>query len=137
MPAHAMSAAIVRGMQSGADSWDTPSWHSTRGAIFLRTENRPTHPWLLEDVQLRCSLAADLADAAVADGVAAVRRVPAWAAELCPQVDDVLRFAVRVRAYALHLRETNVAALLRRHVAAEREPPEPASTPGHVAGPSG
>ena len=53
-PSHGMSAATVRGHVA-----HTPSWESTRRAIFMKTENEESDPWLLEDLQLRFGLAAD------------------------------------------------------------------------------
>lgn len=55
-----MSAAILRPMLC-----PTPSWQSTRGTVFMRTENSQAHPWILEDVGLRCSQAADLWESAL------------------------------------------------------------------------
>lgn len=116
-PAHALSAATVRGMQSAADTWNTPSWRSTRGAGFMRTENTEPHPWLLEDVQLRCAGAADAFEDAVALLRAAADDVDADHRDgVTAGVAELAAVAVRLRAYALHLRATNLA----RHIRGRR-----------------
>src|ERR1035441_1524245 len=60
---HSLSAAMLRGQQA-----HTPSWCSTRHAIFMKTDNTQPDPWMLEDVQLRCQLAADRWETALARG---------------------------------------------------------------------
>lgn len=110
---HALSAAILRPMLC-----PTPSWESTRGTVYMRTEPTEAHPWMLEDVQLRCQQAADLwADAldalstaeAHAEGRERVH-LSAWRRDLC----GIRR---RALAYALHLRATMVAIAARRRIA--------------------
>ena len=52
---HSLSAATLRGMDIS-----TPSWRSSRHGTFMRIEPAyPPHPWMLEDIQLRCEAAAD------------------------------------------------------------------------------
>ena len=46
-PSHTMNAAFIRGQQC-----HTPSWESTRSAIFMKTDSRQPDPWMLEDVQI-------------------------------------------------------------------------------------
>lgn len=114
VPGHALSAATVRGMQSAADTWNTPSWRSTRGSGFMRTDNTEPHPWLLEDVQLRCAAAADAFDDAVALLHAAADEVDAdHRAVVTAGAAELAAVSVRLRAYALHLRATNLARHLR------------------------
>lgn len=109
---HELSAATLRGSQSGASQWDTPAWRSTRAATFMRIESSEPHPWLLEDVGLRFGLAADAMDAAI-DTLRTYLRGAGIVVALLAQLSEAIGFATRCRAYALHLRETNVARLLR------------------------
>lgn len=109
---HALSAAILRPMVC-----PTPSWDSTRGTIFMRTEPTEAPPWMLEDVGLRCQQAADLwaraldaLSAALADtGGARGDDLRCWQADLA----GLRRRAV---AYAIHLRATEIAVAARRRI---------------------
>lgn len=117
-PSHELSAAIIRGSQSNAPDWDTPAWRSSRGAIFMRTTNREAHPWELEDMELRFATAADAMTDAVSyaqrHGVDVGRTAPdEKSREIQLQVEEATGFVIRCRAYQLHLRETNLALLLR------------------------
>ncbi len=115
-PLHELSEAILRGQQSSATEWDTPAWRSTRGSIFMRTNNKiKEHPWLLEDVGLRFRLAGDLMRRAleifdtefVDDG-------SPMAVELGRQHnDDIVGFITRTTALSSHIRESALAAMLR------------------------
>jgi hypothetical protein len=100
----------------------TPAWESTRHARFMKTDDTQPHFWMLEDVELRCRLAADLLDKA---GALFSRLLD----ELSDSADraqferiqkDVDVFRRVARSYALHLRETNVAQMLRQDMAAGR-----------------
>jgi hypothetical protein len=70
-PVHSMSAAIIRGVP-----WHTPSWMSTCRAIFMKVDASESDPWMLEDVQLRCELAATRMERALALGREWVHRTP-------------------------------------------------------------
>ena len=107
---HDLTAATVRGMQSGAPPWDTPAWRSTRQAVFMRTGNDSPNPWLLEDVGLRFSAAAEAMSVALAHFDAEVGLA---SAHLSAQRSEALGFVTRCRAYAFHIRETNIVGLLR------------------------
>ncbi len=62
---HSLTSATLRGMDIG-----TPSWRSSRHSTFLRIEPAyPPHPWMLEDVQLRCEAAASRMAQALSVGV--------------------------------------------------------------------
>lgn len=106
---HGWSAAYIHGQMA-----DTPSWNSTRHAMFMVTDDRQQHPDLLEDIQLRCQIAADH----FASGSQLAARLAKTAAgedadyfaKLAKESDGFARVA---RSFALHLRETNVAWLLR------------------------
>jgi hypothetical protein len=109
-PHHAMTAAYIRGQQA-----HTPSWESSRRAIFMKADNEEPDPWLLEDVQLRLQLAADRMESALGIGAA-------LASALCPDVrsaftrglEELAGFRCRTLAYVYHLRETNLSFQLRR-----------------------
>lgn len=106
---HGWHAAFIRGQQCS-----TPSWESTRHSIFMKTDDSQPHPWMLEDIQLRCSLAAkkfseaidcakqlvDMLDGTLKDEVIMILH----------DVDYLFRIC---RSYELHIRETNVAMMLR------------------------
>src|ERR1017187_9294735 len=107
---HGLAAAMLRGQQA-----HTPSWCSTRHAIFMKTDNTQPDPWMLEDVQLRCQLAADRWEAALARGGQFADSVPApLAGTFKRNLADLAGLRRRALAYALHLRETNLATVLRK-----------------------
>lgn len=116
---HSLAAALLRGAQC-----HTPSWCSTRHAIFMKTDDAQPDPWMLEDVQLRCHLAAERWETARARGERLKKAVPA---ALLPDFEKNLANLAGLRrraiAYALHLRETNLATVLRK--AAELNLPSP------------
>ena len=109
---HGWSAAFRRGQQCS-----TPSWDSTRHGIFMKTDDRQPHPWMLEDIQLRCGLAAQETAGAIREGEALLPRLAEDAVarmrEILADLDAFRRVCV---SYELHLRETNVAALLRENM---------------------
>jgi hypothetical protein len=116
---HSLSAAMLRGQQA-----HTPSWYSTRHAIFMKTDNAQPDPWMLEDVQLRCQLAAGRWEAALARAGQFLDSVPPpLATAFKRNLADLAGLRRRAVAYALHLRETNLAAVLRK--AAELKLPRP------------
>jgi len=110
---HELTAATVRGTQSAASAWETPAWRSTRAATFMRVDDSEPHVWLLEDVGLRFGLAADAMDAAICS-LCEGRDTRAWCDAILRQLSEAIGFATRCRAYALHVRETILAGLLRR-----------------------
>ena len=116
---HSLAAALLRGQVAR-----TPSWCSTRHAIFMKTDNAQPDPWMLEDVQLRCRLAAERWEAALARGERLKKGVPA---ALMPDFErnlaNLAGLRRRATAYALHLRETNLAPVLRK--ASELNLPSP------------
>ncbi len=116
---HSLDAATLRG-----EMCHTPSWDSTRAAIFMKTDNRQPHPWMLEDVQLRCSLAAQKWEAAGQLGRSILEDVPDHILEaFTHNLVDLAAAKRRAYAYAYHLRETNLASILRK--AAEMNMPYP------------
>lgn len=109
---HALSAAVLKPMVC-----PTPSWQSTRGTVFQRTENTAAHPWQMEDIGLRCQQAADLGRQALAhlETALAVATAPHHQA-LSDWRGDLRRFVRRTQSYAFHLRATCLAIALRRRL---------------------
>jgi hypothetical protein len=109
---HGWNAAFIRGQQV-----ETPSWESTRRAHFMLTEDKQPHPFLIEDVQLRLELAAEKLKEAqhVADELTSIAagRAPEHQERVEKLRQDIDTLRRVTRSYALHLRETNVATLLR------------------------
>lgn len=108
-PVHSMSAAIIRGQQA-----HTPAWESTRHAIFMKTDNREADSWMLEDVQLRCDLAAQGMTQALAVGQRIEPELPQqFQADYAEDLRQLAGFKQRTLAYVYHLRETNLARMMR------------------------
>lgn len=116
---HGLHAAKVNGFVA-----DSPSWHSTRGAIYIQIDNAPPHPWLREDVQLRCEQSAETLRRAIERGESLEADLPL---ELRPNFArnlDELRAWERVaRAIALYLRASNLAFILRARLNAGQPVP--------------
>ncbi|NLV74866.1 MAG: hypothetical protein GXY52_09330 [Chloroflexi bacterium] len=118
-PAHTLDAAFTRGQQVR-----TPSWESTRRAIFMKTDSEQPDPYLLEDIQLRCELAAGYVLQALTIGKRIAPDIredwrPVFYAALAEQ-DGVRR---RLLAYVYHLRQTNLADIMRKYRAEGQEVP--------------
>lgn len=106
---HGWQGAAIRGQQV-----ETPSWESTRRSHFMKTDDAQPHPFLLEDVQLRCEMAVQHLDDALTAGRALSPKLPPSdraALDLITSHTDAFRRVAK--SYALHIRETNVAMLLR------------------------
>lgn len=114
---HGWQAATIRGA-----SWPTPAWEATRHAKFMKTDEVQPHFWMLEDVQLRCQRVADLLDQAttLAERLMTELTLEADRNQFQLIQQDVAVFRRVARSYALHLRETNVAQMLRQDLAAGR-----------------
>jgi len=107
---HSWRAAAIRGQQV-----ETPSWESTRRAHFMKTDDRQPHPFLLEDVQLRCEMAVAELDDALTVGRSLLTGLEKaeqkkWLEKTLTDVEKFRRVAL---SYALHIRESNAALLLR------------------------
>lgn len=113
---HGWSAAFLRGQQCS-----TPSWDSSRHAIFMKTDDNQPHPWMLEDIQLRCELAAGSLAKAIETGKTILDQLNEkqriQMEESISSLDGFRRVCI---CYTLHLRETNVAMLLREDKAKGR-----------------
>ena len=108
---HALSASRIRGMPCR-----TPSWCSTRHTIFLRAYEYyiEDDPWLREDIELRCRMAAEAWEQALALGEQTLPGVPEpLELSFKRNLLDLGRLRRRALAYAYHLRETNLAQMLR------------------------
>lgn len=112
-PAHPTSAALVRGVP-----WHTPSWASTRRSTFMVVDTAdPADPWLLEDIGLRCGLAAErLERAALACEGALGVAPPALRQYLASSLGELREFRRRALCYALHARESNLATAMREEI---------------------
>jgi hypothetical protein len=114
---HGWSAATIHGGMA-----DTPSWNSTRHAMFMKCDNAQPHPDMLEDVQLRCEIAADHLKAVEALLPAIIEKTSDADQKMFQRLaKDVDHFRRLAMSYALHLSETNVAFLLRQDADAKRE----------------
>jgi hypothetical protein len=108
-PVHSMSAAIIRGQQA-----HTPAWESGRRAIFMKTDNLESDSWMLEDVQLRCDLAADRMGKALEVGQSIEPRMPQqFRLDYAEDLKQLAGFRQRTLSYVYHLRETNLARMMR------------------------
>lgn len=106
---HSLNAALLRPMIC-----PTPSWESTRGTIFMRTENTQAHPWMLEDVGLRAAQAVEIWNQALAAISKALPLVDGRQREILTRWHDSLSaLRRRAHAYALHLRATMIATAAR------------------------
>ncbi|MAG84624.1 hypothetical protein CMK10_10745, partial [Candidatus Poribacteria bacterium] len=107
---HGMSGAFIRGQQA-----HSPSWCSTRAAIFMKTDSRQPDPWMLEDVQLRCTLAEARMAEAIEIGNHIKEIVPEKLREdFEKQLAEWVQFRKVAVSYKCHLRETNLAELMRK-----------------------
>jgi hypothetical protein len=110
---HALSGARIRGM-----ACRTPSWCSTRQSHFLKSfeYKMEDDPWLREDVELRCRMAVDAWKRAIQIGEEALPDVPEELENsFARNLVDLGRLQRRALAYAMHLRETNLAEMLRNY----------------------
>lgn len=103
---------------------ESPSWRSNRQGIYLRTAPvAQDHPWLTEDIQLRMQMAVTRWKAAEALGGRIAPQLPAGLKEsFAETLRDTGLIRRRAASFAYHLRETNLARLMRSN----RERPEAA-----------
>lgn len=109
-PAHLLSAAVLKGA-----SWQTPSWQSTRRTVFMRTDDtaQPNF-WMREDIQMRCEQAAGKMQTAITAAGAVRDKVPvALRPVFLKSMEELDGIRRRTLAYAYHLRETNLAEVVR------------------------
>ena len=100
----------------------SPSWKSTRRAVFMLTEDEEAHePWLIEDISLRCAAAARYMKQAAAAFHEAAAQCDEHSFEAAAQ--DYTRFAAVTMDESLHGEET-LCAIDIRHAAAKGEVPQ-------------
>ena len=114
---HGWAAATIRGEVA-----NTPDWRSTRRTVFMQTDNSQPHFWLLEDVELRCRIAAEVTQQALKIGKQVIDLVSSddektFFSNIQRDADYFRRVSV---SYAAHIRETNIAQQLRQDIAWNR-----------------
>ncbi|MDE3150511.1 MAG: hypothetical protein KGL37_13660 [Acidobacteriota bacterium] len=114
---HGWAAATIRGEVA-----NTPDWRSTRRTVFMQTDNSQPHFWLLEDVELRFRIAADITQQALDVGREVISLVTSdeektFFSNIQRDADYFRRVSL---SYALHIRETNIALQLRQDIAWNR-----------------
>ena len=110
---HGWAAATIRGEVA-----NTPAWRSTRRLTFMQTDNSQSPFWMLEDVQLRCQIAADTTQRALNIGSEIISKISSpdektFFMNIQRDADYFRRVSL---SYALHIRETNIAQQLRRNL---------------------
>jgi hypothetical protein len=109
---HSLAAAMLRGQQC-----HTPSWVSSRHAIFMKCDDLQPDAWMLEDIQLRCQMAAERWGQALKLGKELEPIVPAaLRTDFHKNLVDLAALYRRATAYGCHLRETNLAEILRKRM---------------------
>lgn len=101
---------------------ETPSWRSSRCAHFMMTDDRQPHPFVLEDVGLRCELATEDMEKALSICDNLLTELPKGPDQkMFKRIrKDGNKFKRIGKSYALHLKETNVAKMLRDDLKAGR-----------------
>lgn len=85
----------------------------------MKTDDPPPDPWLLEDVQLRCALAAERLAVAIDLGTRVRKHLRGGlASSIEAQLGEVESWRQRVLSYVYHIGETNLTFLLRRELEA-------------------
>jgi len=109
-PRHPTTAAVLKGA-----SWQTPEWQSNRRTAFLRTDQTDSpNFWMREDIQLRFEQSASKLQAAIAAAQSVQGKIPdAYKATFDKSVEELAGLKTRVLSYAYHLRESNLADLIR------------------------
>jgi hypothetical protein len=94
---------------------ETPSWQSSRRSSFMITDkNEQPNFWMKEDIQLRFEQAELKMQQALEIGAAIKNKMPKeFRIEFNENMVELTGFRKRVLAYVYHLRETNLANLLR------------------------
>jgi hypothetical protein len=80
----------------------SPSWKSSRRAMFMTTENQPLDPWAYEDIELSAQAAADY---------------------ISNSLGDMKIMEQSTRAFQCYFREVNLVALMRPYAKANQEIP--------------
>lgn len=109
-PAHLLTAAVLKGA-----SWQTPAWQSTRKTAFMRTDDTAQpNCWMREDIQMRCEQAALKMQAAINTANTVRNKIPvSLKPAFIKSMEEMDGMRRRTLAYAYHLRETNLAGVVR------------------------
>ncbi|MDR1638905.1 MAG: hypothetical protein LBT59_04340 [Clostridiales bacterium] len=106
---HGWSSAFIRGQQA-----PSPSWESSRHSVFMKVDNNEPNPFMREDLQLRFELASDTFMSACGLSRMIAKAMTWEDSALFHQISADMDQLRRICAsYAIHLRESNVAMLLR------------------------
>jgi hypothetical protein len=105
---------------------ESPSWRSTRRSLFMITESEKLHPWLFEDIELRCASSSQLLQRALewfrrAQGRVQKEPYAAYIDEAIRDLQTLEQAATGIRCYC---RESNLALLMRNHLARHEEIPQ-------------
>jgi len=107
---HTLNAAFLRGQMC-----HTPSWESSRKCIFMKTDDLEPDPWLLEDIGLRCNLAGGKMKEALEIGQNMLASLPlALTSDFKKGLEELELFIKVCVSYSCHIRETNLACLIRK-----------------------
>ena len=116
-PIHGLEAAALYGMIA-----HTPSWASSRKAIYMKTDNSKSDPWLIEDIQMRYQVAAERFGAALIIGNKCKGLVPGpLTRDNEKTLADIAGMRRRTLASAYHLKETNLATDMRNAMTLKRD----------------
>ena len=109
-PVHLLSAATIKGA-----SWQTPGWQSSRRTAFLRTDQtEPPNFWTRENTQLCLEQAASKMEQAIKVAKSVEDKVPlAYQDTFRKSIFELSAFRKTALSFAYHLRETNLADLIR------------------------
>ena len=109
-PVHLLSAATIKGA-----SWQTPAWQSSRRTAFLRTDQtEQPNFWTRENTHLCLEQSAAKMEEAIKVAQAVADKVPAaYQDSFARSINELITFRKTALSFAYHLRETNLADLLR------------------------
>ena len=109
-PVHLLTAATIKGA-----SWQTPGWQSSRRTAFLRTDQtEPPNFWTRENTQLCLEQAATKMEEAIKVAQSVEDQVPmAYQDTFGKSIQELNAFRKTALSFAYHLRETNLADLIR------------------------
>jgi hypothetical protein len=102
----------------------SPSWKSSRRAMFMTTENQPLDPWAYEDIELSAQAAADEFLKAIHFYKQSLAVSPKqYTGYISNSLGDMKIMEQSTRAFQCYFREVNLAALMRPYAKANQEIP--------------
>ena len=110
---HSWNNAHIRGEVA-----QSPSWLSTRRGLYMLTEERISHPWLFEDIELRCAASSEK----LLNAVASFKQVDLscldekYASYITANISDLQTMEQVVTAIRCYCRECNLAFLMRKYI---------------------